>query len=230
MFIMRGTGNQGTHPRCRHLIQQSDTQEEDSSSSDNRITRSTRPDPSRALSGISFKFVLEFSLLTQKAFGLVFNSMLKNKFHAIRVALVSMHSFDVIASFYVLDCSFDATCRQFRYLCGYKENVETLRIQAERLKYRRERVQGKIDEATTEGEIILSDVTNWIERVDDVTEEAEHFIENEDKANKRCLKGLCIDPRARYQFDKEEERKIKAISNLQQEGAGFESVSGFVRR
>ncbi|TXG55671.1 hypothetical protein EZV62_020927 [Acer yangbiense] len=123
------------------------------------------------------------------------------------------------------DCSFDATCRQFRYLCGYKDSVERLRIKAEKLEHTRERVQGKIDEATTKGEIILSDVTNWIQSVDGITKEAEHFREEEDKANKRCLKGLCINPWSRYRFGKEAERKIEAISILQQEGAGFESVS-----
>ncbi|TXG61305.1 hypothetical protein EZV62_012668 [Acer yangbiense] len=39
MLIMRGIGNQGTHPHRRHLIQQSDTQEEDSSSSDKYSTK-----------------------------------------------------------------------------------------------------------------------------------------------------------------------------------------------
>ncbi|KAK1550474.1 hypothetical protein Q3G72_019693 [Acer saccharum] len=39
MFIMRGIGNQGTHPRRKHLIQQSDTQEEDSSRSDKYDTK-----------------------------------------------------------------------------------------------------------------------------------------------------------------------------------------------
>ncbi|TXG55648.1 hypothetical protein EZV62_020904 [Acer yangbiense] len=123
------------------------------------------------------------------------------------------------------DCSFDATCRQFRYLCGYKDSVERLRIKAEKLEHTRERVQGKIDEATANGEIILRDVTNWIQRVDGITKEAEHFREEEDKANKRCLKGLCINPWSLYRFGKEAERKIEAISNLQQEGAGFQSVS-----
>ncbi|TXG55666.1 hypothetical protein EZV62_020922 [Acer yangbiense] len=123
------------------------------------------------------------------------------------------------------DCSFDATCRQFRYLCGYKDSIERLRIKAEKLEHTRERVQGKIDEATANGEIILSDVTNWIQRVDGITKEAEHFREEEDKANKRCLKGLCINPWSRYRFGKEAERKIEAISNLQKERSGFEIVS-----
>ncbi|KAK2651058.1 hypothetical protein Ddye_018547 [Dipteronia dyeriana] len=125
----------------------------------------------------------------------------------------------------IWDCSFDATCRQFRYLCSYKDSFKRLRIKAETLKYRRERVQGKIDEAIRNGEIIQSDVTNWIQRVDDTTKEAERFTENEDQANKRCLKGMCIDPWSCYRFGKEAERKIEAISILQQEGAEFEGVS-----
>ncbi|KAK2651066.1 hypothetical protein Ddye_018555 [Dipteronia dyeriana] len=125
----------------------------------------------------------------------------------------------------IWDCSFDATCRQFRYLCGYKDTTKRLTDEAEKLADTRERAQAKIDEARTKGEIILSDANKWIQRVDDITKEAEHFREEEDQANKRCLKGLCINPWPRYRFGKEAQRKIEAISTLQQEGAGFESVS-----
>ncbi|TXG55670.1 hypothetical protein EZV62_020926 [Acer yangbiense] len=123
------------------------------------------------------------------------------------------------------DCFSDAICRQFRYLCGHKDTIKRLTDEAEKLADTRERVQAKIDEAKTKGEIILSDANKWIQRADDITKEAEEFREEEDKANKRCLKGMCIDPLSRYKFGKEAKRKIETISILKQEGAGFESVS-----
>ncbi|KAK1569202.1 hypothetical protein Q3G72_033770 [Acer saccharum] len=123
------------------------------------------------------------------------------------------------------DCFSDAICRQFRYLCGHKDTIKRLTDEAEKLADTRERVQAKIDEAKTKGEIILSDANKWIQRADDITKEAEEFREEEDKANKRCLEGMCIDPLSRYKFGKEAKRKIETISILKQEGAGFESVS-----
>ncbi|KAK2651075.1 hypothetical protein Ddye_018564 [Dipteronia dyeriana] len=119
---------------------------------------------------------------------------------------------------------FDATWRQFGYLYRYKDTIKRLAVEAEKLADTRERVQAKIDEARTKGEIILSDANKWIQRADDITKEAAEFLKEDDKANKRCLKGMCIDPWSCYRFSKEAQRKIEAISNLRQEGE-FESVS-----
>ncbi|TXG55669.1 hypothetical protein EZV62_020925 [Acer yangbiense] len=124
----------------------------------------------------------------------------------------------------IFDRLFDATWRQFGYLYRYKDTIKRLTDEAEKLEGTRQRVQAKIDAATTKGEDIFSDADKWIRSVDVITTKAKEFLKEEDKANKRCLKGMCIDPCSRYRFSKEAQGKIEAISNLQQEGH-FESVS-----
>lgn len=105
------------------------------------------------------------------------------------IVFLFLLSMEVVAQLVgqIWDCSFNETCLQFGYLYHYKDSVERLRNQAQKLAYTRERVQAKIDEATRRGEIILDDVMNWIGRVDGITAEAEKFLRGEDKTNKRAV-------------------------------------------
>ncbi|KAK1567806.1 hypothetical protein Q3G72_016860 [Acer saccharum] len=58
-----------------------------------------------------------------------------------------------------------------------------------------------------------------------MTIEVETFSDDENKANKKCLKGWCIDFRSCYRFSKEALRKIEEISLLLAKVSDFEAVS-----
>ncbi|XP_044473035.1 disease resistance protein UNI-like [Mangifera indica] len=119
---------------------------------------------------------------------------------------------------------FDAAGRQIGYLLNYNDNIEALRNQAQELKATREGMQLKIDAAERNSEIISPDVKNWISKVDNVSAEAEKFLEDELNVNKMCFKGWCIDVQSRYQFSKAAKRKITVITKLQ-EGGTFQTLS-----
>ncbi|XP_044478105.1 probable disease resistance protein At1g61310 [Mangifera indica] len=119
---------------------------------------------------------------------------------------------------------FDASGRQIGYLLKYNDNVETLQKQAQKLKATRHSMQLRIDAAARKREIILPDVQSWISEVDNVSAEAEEFLEDERNVNKMCFKGWCIDVRSRYRFSKAAKRKITVITQLQ-EGGTFQAIS-----
>ncbi|XP_044473127.1 disease resistance protein UNI-like [Mangifera indica] len=119
---------------------------------------------------------------------------------------------------------FDASGRQIGYLLKYNDNIETLQKQAQKLKATRHSMQLRIDAAARNREIILPDVQSWISEVDNVSAEAEEFLEDERNVNKMCFKGWCIDVRSRYRFSKAAKRKITVITQLQ-EGGTFQAIS-----
>ncbi|KAK1568382.1 hypothetical protein Q3G72_023838 [Acer saccharum] len=126
----------------------------------------------------------------------------------------------------IVDCVYNAGSRQLGYLLHYDYNIQKLSKQDRDLKNKRERLQEKIDDAQKKGEIIFDDVQQWIVDVDRMTTEVGKFFDEENKANKKCLKGWCINFRSCYRFSKEALRKIEEISPLLTKfGDDFEAVS-----
>ncbi|ESR44910.1 hypothetical protein CICLE_v10003660mg [Citrus x clementina] len=124
----------------------------------------------------------------------------------------------------IIDKPFNEAGRHFGYLYHYNDYIEALRKQAGKLADVRDRVQGKIDSAKRNCEIIENDVQKWITDVENISEEVEIFLEDEVNANKRCLGGWCINVRSCYRLGKEAHKKALAISHLREEGK-FEDVS-----
>ncbi|XP_031249390.1 disease resistance protein SUMM2-like [Pistacia vera] len=124
----------------------------------------------------------------------------------------------------VADSLFDAARHELGYLFYYNDNIENLKKQAKKLADSKDNVQLKIESAKRNGEIILVDVQSWIAEADNISKKAEKSFEDEDKANKRCLKGWCINLGQRYRFSKEAEEHTLVIDQLQEVGK-FESVS-----
>ncbi|KAK9226325.1 hypothetical protein WN943_011372 [Citrus x changshan-huyou] len=120
---------------------------------------------------------------------------------------------------------FNATVRQFGYLCKYKQYIEALKTEAEKLTDRRNDLQAEIDAARRSGEVIKDEVQRWIAKVDEIIPKAEKFLEDEVKVNKKCLGGLCVDLKSRYKLSKEAEGKTLAMSALMAEGNFGKDVS-----
>ncbi|XP_024047580.1 disease resistance protein At4g27190 [Citrus clementina] len=125
----------------------------------------------------------------------------------------------------IVDVLFNATVRQFGYLCKYKRNIEALRTEAKKLTDRRNDLQAEIDAATRNGEAIKDEVQRWIAEVDEIIPKAEKFLEDEVKVNKKCLGGLCVDLKSRYKLSREAEEKTLAISGLMADGNFGKDVS-----
>lgn len=113
---------------------------------------------------------------------------------------------------------------QLGYLFHCNDNIEALKQQVEKLAGRRDRIRGQIEAAERNLEIIEREVQNWMAAVDKITSDAEKFLEEDLKADKRCLSGWCINLKSRYLFSKEAKQKSLAISQLHGEG-NFEKLS-----
>ncbi|KAH9745591.1 Disease resistance protein [Citrus sinensis] len=125
----------------------------------------------------------------------------------------------------IVDVLFNATVRQFGYLCKYKHYIEALRTEAKKLTDRRNDLQAEIDAATRNREVIKDEVKRWIAEVDEIIPKAEKFLEDEVKVNKKCLGGLCVDLKSRYKLSREAEEKTLAISGLMADGNFGKDVS-----
>ncbi|ESR61141.1 hypothetical protein CICLE_v10018190mg, partial [Citrus x clementina] len=125
----------------------------------------------------------------------------------------------------IVDVLFNATVRQFGYLCKYKHYIEALRTEAKKLTDRRNDLQAEIDAATRNREVIKDEVKSWIAEVNEIIPKAEKFLEDEVKVNKKCLGGLCVDLKSRYKLSREAEGKTLAISGLMADGNFGKDVS-----
>ncbi|KAL9450633.1 hypothetical protein AB3S75_012373 [Citrus x aurantiifolia] len=114
--------------------------------------------------------------------------------------------------------------RQFTYCCTYKTNFEKLNNEVDKLKNARDSVQYKVDDSRIKGDGIQLHVEKWMITVDKAINEVETLIEDKEKSNNRCLKGLCPNLKTRYQLSKKAEREANAIVGLHEKGR-FDSVS-----
>ncbi|KAK3200408.1 hypothetical protein Dsin_023823 [Dipteronia sinensis] len=115
--------------------------------------------------------------------------------------------------------------RPFSYIWNYKTNFDDLKTEDRKLQDRTETVQHWVEEATRNGDQIEQHVISWLDRVKTMTDEAsEVLIEDNERANMKCFKGLCPNPKKRYQHSRNAVKKAKAIARLYEEG-NFQTVS-----
>ncbi|KAH9688690.1 nb-arc domain-containing protein [Citrus sinensis] len=112
----------------------------------------------------------------------------------------------------------------FTYCRSYKANFEKLNNEVDQLKFARESVQHKVNDSRIKGDRIQRHVEEWLNSVSKVINEVGEHIEDKDKSNNRCFKGLCPNLKARYQLSKKAEREANAIVGLREKGS-FDSVS-----
>ncbi|KAK3200429.1 hypothetical protein Dsin_023844 [Dipteronia sinensis] len=68
------------------------------------------------------------------------------------------------------------------------------------------------DEARRNAEEIEENVNNWLDETSKI------LIEENESANMKCFKGLCPNPKKRYQESKKAVKKAKAVAGLYEEG------------
>uniref|UniRef100_A0A2N9GRD6 Uncharacterized protein n=1 Tax=Fagus sylvatica TaxID=28930 RepID=A0A2N9GRD6_FAGSY len=87
--------------------------------------------------------------------------------------------------------------QRFGYLIHLNSNFENLKVQFQKLGDKRHDVQSLIDEARSRGQEILLEVQSWVEKVDEIKQALQRFIDEDVKANKMCLGGCCPDLKAK---------------------------------
>ena len=105
--------------------------------------------------------------------------------------------------------------RQLGYLFCYRSHAEKLRNQVQKLRTARNDQQITVDEATTKGDGIRPVVREWLNRVDQITGEAEAFVLMTDDQNMSCFNGRCPNLISRYQLGREAYKKAQIIVGIQ---------------
>uniref|UniRef100_A0A2N9GRM5 Uncharacterized protein n=1 Tax=Fagus sylvatica TaxID=28930 RepID=A0A2N9GRM5_FAGSY len=87
--------------------------------------------------------------------------------------------------------------QQFGYLIHLNRNFENLKVQFQKLGDKRHGLQLLIDAKRRNGQEILPEVNSWVEKVDEISQALQRFIDEDVKANKMCLGGCCPDLKAK---------------------------------
>lgn len=115
--------------------------------------------------------------------------------------------------------------RQLGYLFLYKSNIENLRTQIQHLRYMKDKVQHSVDDAIRKGEEIENEVQNWLNRVSEISEEAEKYFEHERQANKNCSIGSFPNLVSMRRLSRKAKKMTGGIVGEIQNGNKFDKVS-----
>ncbi|KAL6286198.1 hypothetical protein ACE6H2_010588 [Prunus campanulata] len=114
--------------------------------------------------------------------------------------------------------------RQVGYVINYKSNLQNLRSQVEDLKGVRDRTQHAVDDDKRKrNRRVETDVQNWLEKVDEITQEADTLLETEGHAKTKCLNGICTNLISYHQLSRKSTKLMKRIE--EKKNPCFESVS-----
>ena len=103
--------------------------------------------------------------------------------------------------------------RQLGYLFCYRSHAEKLRNQVQTLRTAKDDQQITVDEAKRKGDEIRPAVQDWLNRVDQITGEAEALMT--DDQNMSCLNGWCPNLISRYQLGREAYKKAQVVVGIQ---------------
>ncbi|XP_035541669.1 probable disease resistance protein At4g27220 [Juglans regia] len=113
---------------------------------------------------------------------------------------------------------------QFGYIISYKNNISTLEEKILKLLEKEEAVQQSVDGAQWNQQVVASEVKTWQANVRKRIEEAQKFLEEDVKANRKCLNGWCPDLKLRYSLGKKAQKNTQAIIQLLEEGGKYDRV------
>ncbi|XP_044474977.1 probable disease resistance protein At4g27220 [Mangifera indica] len=113
-------------------------------------------------------------------------------------------------------CEFGS--RRINYVFKYRSYMKKLKEQVKELEIRREDVKEDVEMAERQGEQIYNEVTEWLKSVEEFMEWVAKLVDDEDKAKKRCFKGLCPDLIKRYRLSKEAEEVAEAGAKVLEKG------------
>ncbi|THF96713.1 hypothetical protein TEA_002037 [Camellia sinensis var. sinensis] len=122
------------------------------------------------------------------------------------------------------ECLVAPVGRQFGYLIFYYRNIENLRKQVQKLQDKRSDIQGEVDAAKSRSDSIKTTVSRWLTQVDELSNDANKFFEDEVIPNKGCLNGWCPNLKSRYSLSRKATKKTQGLEELCGEG-NFSGVS-----
>ncbi|GMI78733.1 hypothetical protein HRI_001542600 [Hibiscus trionum] len=116
------------------------------------------------------------------------------------------------------------TISPIQYLYNHGQNVQTLKDRAEILKGASESLQHRLGAAKRNGEEIEGGVDTWLSKSHKIHGEVEKVMQDDEKAKRKCLIGLCPNPWTRYKHSRKAAEETKAVAVLLEQGK-FDRVS-----
>ncbi|GMY19508.1 disease resistance protein RPS2-like isoform X2 [Fagus crenata] len=101
--------------------------------------------------------------------------------------------------------------QQVGYLIHLNSNIKNLKDQFQKLGDKRHEVQLLIDAERMNGQEILPEVYRWVENADEIRQGLQRFIDEDVKADKKCLGGWCQDLKSCYCLGRKAEKKTQEI-------------------
>uniref|UniRef100_A0A2N9GGW2 Uncharacterized protein n=1 Tax=Fagus sylvatica TaxID=28930 RepID=A0A2N9GGW2_FAGSY len=101
--------------------------------------------------------------------------------------------------------------QQVGYLIHLNSNIKNLKDQFQKLGDKRHEVQLLIDAERMNGQVILPEVNRWVENADEIRQGLQRFIDEDVKADKKCLGGWCQDLKSCYCLGRKAEKKTQEI-------------------
>ncbi|XP_058214618.1 disease resistance protein At4g27190-like [Rhododendron vialii] len=119
----------------------------------------------------------------------------------------------------IVDKVFEPVGRRLSYLFHYKQNMKDLEVEMNKLQKRRTTIKGQIDEAKTSGDVILDNVSEWLNGAERLRQGVDTFMEEKTvKENVQCFKFSCPNFISWYKLSKEAEKKMGDVRSLYEEG------------
>ncbi|KAL6997719.1 hypothetical protein U1Q18_007845 [Sarracenia purpurea var. burkii] len=115
--------------------------------------------------------------------------------------------------------------RQFGYLIFYDRNIKNLETEVQNLEDIRDGILRKVDEGKRKNETVEKVVERWLGEVDNLSEEAKKFLEDDVKANKGCLNGWCPNLKSRYSLSRKATKKTQGLVEKCVKGTSFTTVT-----
>ncbi|KAI4297522.1 hypothetical protein L6164_037409 [Bauhinia variegata] len=113
---------------------------------------------------------------------------------------------------------------QFDYRIFYESNVNKLKEKHRELGTKRESLRHVVNEARRNGEEILPDVVEWLQRVDELAGLADKFSQEDSRANVGCSCMSFINLWSRHQLSRRAKEMAEQVVKLKEEGK-FDRVS-----
>ncbi|KAJ0024091.1 hypothetical protein Pint_06773 [Pistacia integerrima] len=114
----------------------------------------------------------------------------------------------------VTEIVYDSICQKISYVFKYQNYMEKAKERVEDLRSRRQDVEADVDVAERQGEEIYNEVKDWLRSVEGFMERVVKLVDDEDKAKRRCFKGLCPNLIKRYKLGKEAEKVAEDARTL----------------
>ncbi|KAK2422989.1 putative disease resistance protein [Trifolium repens] len=114
----------------------------------------------------------------------------------------------------IVELTIEPIGRQLGYIMHYKNNLESMKTEVQKLEGKKDTMQRKVNEARNNGEEIEIIVQNWLNKVDNTVVEAKKLIDTEGHAKAHCSMGHFPNMLTRHRLSRKTKKMSQEISQV----------------